>query len=141
MNDEQEKKDERLPVYRHRWLRSLVCGMVILMCGMVIGGSAVGWFVHARVMELIHTPEIVPEHITEAMERRLGLTEQQADEVLAIYNKYLERFLERRRQLRPQVEADIEALHSEITAVLSPEQNKKWSKRFEKIKSIILPDN
>ena len=91
-------------------------------------------------MELIHTPEIVPERLTDAMQRSLGLSDQQADAVLAIYSKYLERFLERRRQMRPQVEADIEALQSEINAVLSPEQTEKWNKRFGKIKYIMFPD-
>ena len=140
MCDNQEVKQQMLPVTRRRWLRSLLCGILILVCGMVIGGAAVGLFVHNRVMELIHTPEILPEHLTGAMERNLGLTEEQAAEVLVIYNKYLERFLERRKQMRPQIEADIEALQSEINVVLTPEQTDKWNRRFDKIKSILLPD-
>ena len=139
MCDEQEVKQQILPITRRRWLRSLLCGVLILVCGMVIGGATVGWFVHNRVMELIHTPEILPEHLTGAMQRHLGLTDEQADEVLVIYNKYLERFLERRQQMRPLVEQDLASLHEEITQVLTPSQAEKWSKRFKKIKELILP--
>ncbi|HDP35861.1 MAG TPA: hypothetical protein ENN29_12225 [Candidatus Hydrogenedentes bacterium] len=139
MNENTESMPATLAPPRRSWIRPLISGLIILFCGIIIGGATVLWFISSHVLEGLRTPEIVPQRLTNVMQHRLNLTPEQADRVLEIHNKYLERFLERRRQARPNIEKELDALQAEINAVLTPEQAEKWDKRFSRFRSLVLP--
>ena len=139
MNEEGCAATTMLPKPRRTWIRSLFVGLVVLLCGVLIGAAGATYFLSSRILMGLQHPEMLPERITQRMHRRLQLSDEQAEAVLAIHIEHMERIQDLRREMRPQIEDIFSSLNEEITAVLTPEQATLWNKRFERAKELFLP--
>ena len=105
-------------------------GALILLFGIAIGAGG------ARVLEgrkSRHRPrdrEKFPAHIASRLQADLGLTDEQAEKIKAIYAKQLDAMHEMRQEILPKVKVHHEQLRTEIKAVLTPEQFTKWEEGF-----------
>jgi hypothetical protein len=129
-----------LPIPRKRrpW-RTLLLGLVILFCGILIGAGITVIALQKVVLYAIHHPEQVPNRLTERLRGKLGLSDDQAKKIKAILNERQNAFQVLRRSTRPKVEREFDRLREEVAAVLDENQARKWRKRFDAIRRQWMP--
>ena len=122
---------------RREWLH-LLLALLILVCGIVIGAGVTLLVVHRIVTEFVHDPERLTERMAHRMERQLGLSDAQADQIQAILKRRVDALLAIRRDIRPRIAEQIELLEGEVREVLTPDQMRRWHKYLERIKEVLL---
>ncbi len=130
---EQDRVETLLPRPRRRWVRTTLLGIVILLCGMVIGGAVT---LHARWPRLLlarHSWERMPEHIANRMRTELDLTEEQQRHIERILAKHHAAMESIRVEVQPRVQAQIDSMRRDIDAVLTPDQAVRWSEHFKRM--------
>ncbi|HTY23792.1 MAG TPA: hypothetical protein VMC85_11710 [Desulfomonilaceae bacterium] len=119
--------------------RSVLLGLIILLCGILIGAGVTIVVLHKVVLHAIHHPEEMPRRVTERLRHKLGLSDEQAVKVRAILTERQKAFQELRRAARPKVEREIERLKEEIASVLDEKQARKWREQLEKLRRKWVP--
>jgi hypothetical protein len=129
-----------LPVPRKRrpW-RSLLLGLVILFCGILIGAGITVIALQKVVLYAIHHPEQVPSRLTERLRGKLGLSDDQAKKIRGILKERQRAFQALRRATRPKVERELDRLREEVAAVLDANQARKWRSRFDRLRRHWMP--
>ncbi len=129
-----------LPVPRKRrpW-RSLLLGLIILLCGILIGAGITVITLQKAVLYAIHHPEQVPNRLTERLRGKLHLSDDQAKKIRAILNERQHAFQALRRATRPKVERELDRLREEVAAVLDVNQARKWRQRFDRLRRQWMP--
>jgi hypothetical protein len=127
-----------LPRKRRPW-RSILLGLIILFCGILIGAGITVILLQRVVLYAIHHPEEIPNRLTERLRNKLSLTDDQTKKVKAILTERQKAFTELRRAKRPKVERELKSLREEVAAVLDKDQARKWSKRFDRLRRQWLP--
>jgi hypothetical protein len=130
---ERDAAGTRLPRPRRRWMRTVLLGIVILTCGMIIGGALTLHFRWPHLLLARQPWERMPEHIAGRMRGELGLTEEQQGEIERILAKHHGVMESIRTEVQPRVEAQIDSMRREIEAVLTPAQAARWGKHFDKM--------
>ena len=110
--------------------RAVVLGLLILLCGMVIGSGLTLKILWDRVLYASEHPGQAPRRITERLQKRLDLTDAQAQAVRAVSTRRYMALESIRREIRPQVEAEFETLRAEVEAVLDEEQGRRWNEMY-----------
>lgn len=118
---------------RKRW-RSVLFGIVILLCGIAIGAGGAVIVIRHVVLHAIQHPEEAPQRMTNRVRRMLDLSEHQAAEVKKILTERQKAILGLRRQIQPQVENELDKAKEDVAAILKPEQAKKWRERFDRLR-------
>jgi len=124
---------------RRRWVWPVLLALVIFVSGVVVGGGLTFKIITSGFKRSFQDPEVSAERITNRMKRRLDLTDEQFVQVRRIILERQKAFQSMRKQVRPQLEAQIEKTRQELAAVLSPEQARKWEKRFGHFLKFWLP--
>lgn len=139
-NTEISPSNLELPVPRKRrpW-RSLLLGLGILLCGILIGAGITVIVLQKMVLYAVHHPEQVPTRLTERLRGKLGLSDDQAKKIRAILNERQKAFQALRRATRPKMEREIERLEEDVAAVLDENQARKWRKRFDRLRRQWMP--
>lgn len=121
-----------LPRPRSRTWPIVVLGLVILVCGSVIGaGTAVLW-----LKPYLPPPPPAagaPERIAGEMRARYDLNEEQARKVREIMQRSIEVMEAIHRDAQEKSEVEREKLRGEMKAVLTPEQFAQWLAQFERL--------
>jgi hypothetical protein len=128
-----------LPPARRARAWSLTLGVIIFVCGMFVGGAVTGRFLWARVVEGIQHPEVVPPILADRLERRLSLTAEQHDKVLAALSKCQKDLQAVRLANLPRIEAILEEARAAIEKPLTPEQAVKWSAEYKRLREKFTP--
>ena len=115
---------------RKRRLRTIALGLVILICGGLLG-SGITLVVVRKAMEVIQTPGEAPKRIAERMRRKLDLSPDQTSRVLTILEKREQCLRSILREIEPKIEDELLKTREQVSAVLEPEQAEKWRKRFD----------
>jgi len=139
-NPETPSSNLELPLPRKRrpW-RSLLLGLIILFCGILIGAGITVILLQRVVFYAIHHPEEVPNRLTERLRNKLSLTDEQTKKVKAILTERQKAFMALRRVMRPKMERELKCLREDVAAVLDKNQARKWSKRFDRLRPQWLP--
>ena len=124
---------------RRRWVWPVLLALVIFVSGVLVGGGLTFKIITSGFKRSFQDPEVSAERITNRMKKRLDLTEEQVVQVRRIILEQQKAFQSMRKQVRPQLEAQIEKTRQELAAVLSPEQARKWEKRFGQFLKFWLP--
>ena len=124
---------------RRRWVWPVLLALVIFVSGVLVGGGLTFKIITSGFKRSFQDPEVSAERITNRMKRRLDLTDEQVVQVRRIILERQKAFQSMRKQVRPQLEAQIEKTRQELAAVLSPEQARKWEKRFGHFLKFWLP--
>jgi hypothetical protein len=127
-----------IPPRRRPW-RSLLLGLIILLCGILIGTGGTVIVLQKVVLYAIHHPEEVPNRVAERMRNKLGLSDEQTKKVKAILAERQRAFLALRRAARPKVEQELERLREEVATILDKNQARKWRKRFDALTRQWMP--
>ena len=121
-----------------RWLTVLL-GVVIFVCGAVIGSAATLLIVRDRVLHMLRHPDEAPARITARLRRKLRLSDEQAEQVEAILARRQAALQEIRCKVQPTVERHLDAARDEIAAVLTPEQAETWHAHFTRLRDTWVP--
>ena len=124
---------------RRRWVWPVMLALVIFVSGVLVGGSLTFKIITSGFKRSFQDPEVSAERITNRMKRRLDLTDEQFVQVRRIILERQKAFQSMRKQVRPQLEAQIEKTRRELAAVLTPDQARKWGKRFNLFLKFWLP--
>jgi len=137
---EQEKPVEQLAKpRRRRWLRTVLLATAIFICGALVGGGLTFKVIASGYKRSFQDPSVLADEITQRMKRRLHLTDAQVQRVGKIILEQQMAFQSLRKEFRPRLDDQIEKTRRELAAVLTPEQARKWEKRFAHIQRFWLP--
>jgi len=124
----------RMPVRHVPWVRSALLGIVILLCGAVIGGVVTAVMLKAPPEHGFGPPERLPQEIAGRMREKYRLSEEQTERIRAIFEEHAKRFAAIRAEVLPRIEAAHESLRSAVEEVLTPEQTRAWREEFESMR-------
>jgi hypothetical protein len=128
--DEPEEEAGSLPPPKPSLWRQLALGLVILVCGIVIGASG-GLLLGKR---LWHPPrDPMPRDVMPRMTERLNLTPEQQKQIGQIVSKRLVAVAEIRKEMRPRIGEQMQLMQSEVAEVLNAEQKAEWRRWFREV--------
>lgn len=120
---------------RRRWWRSLLVGIAILFCGMLIGSGLTMRVLWNRVTDIVQHPDQLPQRITQRVNRFLDLTPEQQTKVQDILAKRQLSIEALRRQVYPNIQSEMDGLRDDVAAILNPDQARRWKERFEQLRT------
>jgi len=124
---------------RRRWVWTILLALVIFVSGVLVGGGLTFKVITSGFKRSFQDPAVSAERITHREKKKLDLTDAQAVQFHRIIFERQKAFQSLRKQVRPQLEAQIEKTRQELAAVLTPEQARKWEKRFGRFMKFWLP--
>ena len=127
------------PATRRPWVRSLILGVVILLCGVAIGSVVTAVVLKERPMHGTRRAGRLPERIAKQMQEKYGLTDAQEQQVLAIFQEHAKKLADIRAEVQPRVDVEHEALRRSVEAVLTPEQAAQWREEYERMQRLWHP--
>lgn len=124
---------------RSRRLRSVVFGLLILLCGIFIGSGGTVIVVFRLLTHAIHHPEEIPTRVVNRLRFNLDLTDKQAAKIKIIITKRQKTIQAIRRETQPRLERELDGIRADVAAVLNPEQARSWKKRFDYFRKLWIP--
>jgi len=109
----------------------VVVGMIILICGIVIGWGAAVLQLKDKMMM---PPGLRPptREVVEDMEARYDLTPEQAKQVEIAFGKRRETLQTLFEEFRRKSETEFQTLSADIKKILTPEQYERWEQDFQR---------
>lgn len=108
-------------------IRPIYCILVVFVLGTLCGVLGTHLFYKCRMDSIIGARRANREEmLVEMFDRKLDLDARQKEQVRAIVHETQEEVRQVRRQFRPQMEAAIGKGQVKISALLTPEQRKKY---------------
>ena len=130
MTDNEREEIAVEPVARRPWIRSLLLCIVILICGMIIGGVTTAIFFHAAA-DHGHRGDHLPQSIAERMQKKYNLSDDQRQRLQVIFDEHIKKLSAIRTEIQPRMDAEQEALRQSVEPVLTPDQAKRWREEYE----------
>jgi hypothetical protein len=121
-------------------VKQIILGIIILLCGFLIGSGMTILIARRMVVNAIKHPEGIPQRITNRIKRNLDLSDAQAETVQQIISRHLRDLYQIRRETQPRVRQNLEQLKEEVADVLNKKQEQKWRERFESLERLFPPD-
>ncbi len=122
---------------RRRW-RSLLLALLIFVSGLIVGGGLTLIRVRHGALWAIHHPEEAPPRIAAHLRWKLGLSDEQTEQVEQIVRKRQQALQAIRREVQPRVTAELDRVEAEISGMLNDAQRAKWHKLFTQLRSTWL---
>ncbi|MBI2425700.1 MAG: hypothetical protein HYV27_22935 [Candidatus Hydrogenedentes bacterium] len=117
-----------------------VLGLVIFLCGVLVGGGASVIAFDLMMTYRFRHPERAYLQIVKELEGALHLTPEQVAAVTAVFksrNMALQEMFV--KEVRPRLDAQFDALRDEVATILNPEQAEQWKAEFEKVRHKFRP--
>jgi hypothetical protein len=121
------------PRPRRRMLLMIVLGAVILACGMAIGSGATILWIRHQMHRMRGEPDRMPVELASRIQAKLALSPDQATGVEQILRKNLEAVQRIHQETFPRVQAEVDKMRAEVSALLTPQQAEKWNSDFDEI--------
>ena len=115
------------------WLRLTLMGLVILVCGMLIGGTVTSRIAWKRFIDRTRNHDQITERIAGRMHRDLGLSDEQSHRIQDIIHQHQENLRNIHLEVRPRVEDELDQLKRGVDSVLTPEQAQRWNRRYQRM--------
>jgi hypothetical protein len=122
----------RGPTRRPRW-RGVVLGIVILLCGIVIGAGAAAIIVPRQLSRDFALSHQRAQTMMVRTTEDLGLSPEQRRQVESIIAKHLRAVDDIRADNRARVQEQIDLMKREVTAVLDERQAQLWASRLAEL--------
>ncbi len=116
------------------WLKPTLTGVVILLCGILIGSGLTSLVLWERMSRDMRHPRFTPERISEMIIDRYDLDDEQRVRIRAILDSNREQFLLIRDRFKPAVDSLIVDAREKVAEVLGPENADRWRRDFEEFR-------
>jgi hypothetical protein len=123
--------EKRLSHRRRQILLQVVVGMIILICGIVIGWGAAVLQLKDKMM-MPPGPRPPTREVVEDMEARYDLTPEQAKQVGAAFGKRRDTLQTLFEEFRRKSETEFQTLSAYIKKILTPGQYERWEQDFQR---------
>lgn len=117
----------RIPVY--------VQSLLFLLFGLIIGSGLTIVVIRGAVHRMIAEPDLLPARVLQRLDSQLALDDAQRAAIDGIFSKRLAAFRDIRERVRPEIQAEIDGLRNDVSAVLNPDQRAKWEQRFDTLRA------
>ena len=120
---------------RPRRRTAILIGAFIFICGMLAGAATTFITLDRMMSQRFKHPEKMVEKMVDDLSVKLDLTAEQKTQVTAIMQQNRDNMDKLfREEIRPKVDAEFNALKTNVAAVLTPEQAAKWNDDFEQMR-------
>jgi len=113
--------------------------VVLFGSGVVVGGGVTVIVIVRHAQHMAQHPEEMPARATARLRRALDLTHEQADQVRGILTERQKSLMQIRTEVQPRVEAELDCVEAEISAVLTDDQRTQWHALFTRLRNKWLP--
>ncbi len=120
--------------------RPVLMGAIIFFCGILVGTAGTFIGMDRMMSQRFRHPEKMVERMVDDLSVKLDLSTDQRTQVTAILQQNrdnMDRLF--REEIRPQIDAEFNALKENVAAVLTPEQAAKWNDDFEHMRKRFGP--
>jgi hypothetical protein len=123
--NQQNAEQLQLILRMHRW-KTAFFGLVILLAGLIIGASSAVIFLKPFDPTPPKGIEFVNEYTMASLQHELQLSPPQREQIRAIFGRRFRAVDEIRREARPRIAGEMNALYEEVSSVLDGPQRDKW---------------
>jgi hypothetical protein len=123
---------------RRRWATWLLA-LVIFFAGAASGAGIAVLVAIKRVQYAVQHPEEAPARISQTLQRRLRLTDDQRSRIEIIVAERQRKLAAIRRRVQPQAVQQLDLVRDEVGEVLTAEQRERWLRMFEDYRTRWLP--
>jgi Spy/CpxP family protein refolding chaperone len=116
-------------------LKSAVLGLVLLVCGVAIGSVTTAVMFNRGPWRELGKFGHAPDEIANRMKEKYNLSDEQAKQLMTIFEEHGDKLAQIRAEVQPRVDAEHEALQSAVEKILTPEQAADWRADFEKMRN------
>jgi hypothetical protein len=116
----------------HTW-RMAFFGLIILMAGIVIGGSSMLIFAPNKIIQPPPGPEFRSLRMIPPLRRDLGLDPEQAEKIKPVLDKYMQKLNTIRTEARTEIAETLKLMNQEIAAILTDEQLQLWHREIDRL--------
>jgi hypothetical protein len=116
----------------HFW-RMAFFGLIILVAGIVIGGSSMLIFAPKKLIQPPPGPEFSSMRMIPPLSRDLGLAPEQAEKIQPILDKYMQKLNTIRTEARSEIGETLKQMNQEIAAILTDEQQQIWQRELDRL--------
>lgn len=127
------------PRRTHSWGWAILLGLIILACGAVMGSAITYRIMANHRWDMPGPPDRMPEQIVAHLRHELGLNDEQTNAISEIFSKSYQKMESLRVKVQPEFEAEMDAVHAAVAAVLNPEQKKLWNERIQRMREHFPP--
>lgn len=114
-------------------VKLILCAIVILLAGMVIGSAATVIIVKSTRISRVKPPECGPGEMAKRIKDSLNLTQEQSLEIVPIIEKHLQVLHHIRMGARPVIAEQLNEMRDEIEPLLNKDQQKLWKRNVKKL--------
>ena len=112
--------------------------LTLLLLAALLLGACLGFYINdaiirARIRSYSQIPENMPQHITGLLTKRLDLTPEQQQQVLAVLNSYRDCMAQAREQTRNLFTSLLQEITAEVDQHLTPEQVAEHKKMLDEL--------
>jgi len=122
----------------HYW-RMAFFGLVILVAGIVIGGSLMLIFAPEKLINPPPGPEFRSLRMIPPLRRDLGLNPEQVEKIKPILDKHMQKLHTIRTEARAEIAETLSQMNQEIAAILTDEQQQRWQHEISRLQSELRP--
>jgi|GEM_PF-3057285 len=127
------------PPGRKHSMKQYFLGIVILLCGMVIGAGLMSFVLWNSLQKPMRLYDRMPDRIVEDMKTHIDLTEEQAEQIQEVFRRHLAVFDSVRQEVEPKINNEISLMENEIRDILTKEQQERWEDRYMKFRRRWFP--
>ncbi len=118
---------------RH-WKIVIAVSLLAFASGIVVGVAGTLHYVSNNLSRFIAGPDKMPERIVAQLRHELSLTDDQAKQVLAVFERSHGQLRAIRREAEPRIETIVQETYTQVAGTLKPEQREAWHVWFETMK-------
>lgn len=114
---------------------------LMFVVGAIAGGAGSAIMIDRMRHEILAHPEKLPDRLMTTIRHDAGstLTESQDRAIREIIDRHHARFMKLHNEFHPQVKSELDALETDIGAVLTEEQRNLWLPRFRFVRQRMMP--
>lgn len=115
---------------RRRWWRDVILGITLFACGFLVGGVVVTKYYVSRTASVARSG-VDQQQTIARLQRTLDLNAEQTQQVQTIITKGLDDLRGIRQSVRPQIDATLQRVRTEVSSLLNQRQKRIWERRFD----------
>ncbi len=123
----------------HHWKTAIAVSLLAFASGAVVGVAGTLHFVSNNLHRFIENPEKMPERMVAHLRRELHLGDEQAAQILAIFEHSQQQLRSIRKDVEPRIDLIVQGTFDEVSRTLKPEQQQPWKDWFDMMKRKFTP--